>query len=115
MHMKCNTKFVNINSHIVKIDSVKRVDISTLFTESIIVVLEDNSEHLVSGFAALEILYLICPSVLEGNQNIRFKKHMWAIHNLFAHPLMQILAWFRLYKQAIWIHNITVPNPRGFK
>jgi hypothetical protein len=45
----------------------------------------------------------------------RSKEHMWAIHNLFAHPLMQILAWFRLYKQAIWIHNITVPKPRGFK
>ncbi len=113
--MKSTANFVNINSQIVKLNDIKKIDLSNLKTETIIVTMEDGEQYSVDGFAALELIYFLKPSVLEGNKDIRFKKHMWAIHNIFAHPLMQILAWFKLYTQAIWIHDITVPNPKGFK
>lgn len=113
--MKSTVKFVNINSQIVKLNDIKKIDLSLLKTETIIVTMEDGEQHSVDGFAALELIYLLKPSILEGNPDIRFKKHMWAIHNIIAHPLMQILAWLKLYVQAIWIHDVTVPKPKGFK
>jgi hypothetical protein len=64
----------------------------------------------VSGFPALELVWAIKPGALEGKR-IKFHKHSWAIHNLVAHPAMQLLAFIHCYKAAMWIHDITVPKP----
>lgn len=113
--MESTGNFVNINSQIIRRESIDKIDLSNLKSETIDVYLTNGECFEVSGFPALEIIWLIKPSVLEGNKDIKFKKNTWVIHNLFAHPIMQILAWFKLYKQAIWIHDITVPKPIGFK
>lgn len=34
----------------------------------------------------------------------------WAIHNLVAHPLSEILYWLRLERIGNWIHDKTVPE-----
>lgn len=103
--------FVKLNTLIVSIDEIKSVNISEINTETIFVELWDDTIHPVTGFAALEIVWLLKPSALEGNNHIKWKKHMWAVHNIIAHPLMQILAWLRLYQLAIKIHDDTVPKP----
>ncbi|RWZ87308.1 MAG: hypothetical protein EO766_12345 [Hydrotalea sp. AMD] len=113
--MESTVNFVNINSQIVKLNDIVKIDLSKFKSETIDVYLIDNQVIEVTGFPALELIWLIKPSVLEGKTNIRFKKNSWVIHNLIAHPLMQILAWFKMYKQAIWIHDITVPKPIRFK
>lgn len=64
----------------------------------------------VSGFGGQELIYRLRPSALEGKR-FKWRKHMWAIHNIFGHPLMQILAWMRCYKAAMWIHDVTTPQP----
>jgi hypothetical protein len=33
----------------------------------------------------------------------------WAIHNLVAHPLMEILHWFGCDDWGEWLHDRTVP------
>ena len=108
--------FVKLNNQtLVPISDIVKVDISDLVSETIIVHLKDGSNEHVIGFFALELIWMLKPSLLEGNLTVKWNKHMWAIHNIIAHPLMQILSWFRLYEQAIWIHDITVPKPIKFK
>lgn len=65
----------------------------------------------VEGLDAIEIVMKAKASLIEGKR-FKFHKGMWIIHNMVAHPLMQILALMRLFKLAIWIHEITVPKPR---
>ena len=107
--------FVDIGSQIILLSDIHKIDLSKLISETIDVTLVSGEVVEVTGFPALQLLYLVSPSTLEGKPNIRFKKHYWAIHNIVAHPLMQILAWCKCYKQAMWIHNVTVPTPIGFK
>jgi hypothetical protein len=108
--------FVKINNRtLVPITDIINVDISELMSETVVVTLKDGSIEHVIGFFALELIWLLKPSLLEGNTGVKWNKHMWVIHNIIAHPLMQILAWFKLYEQAIWVHDITVPKPIGLR
>jgi len=34
----------------------------------------------------------------------------WAIHNIIAHPLSEILYWTGLKTWADWIHDNTIPD-----
>jgi hypothetical protein len=108
--------FVKLNNRtLVPINRIINVDLSELVSETVIVTLDDGSIEHVIGFFALELIWLLKPSLLEGNTDVKWSKHMWWFHNIFAHPIMQVLAWLRLYKQAIWLHDITVPKPIGLK
>ncbi len=49
--------------------------------------------------------------VIESKR-LRWARHAWATHNLMGHPLMQVLAFFRLYRQAMRVHDATVPRPK---
>lgn len=106
-----NTQVIHLNERLVPVNKVTNVDLSLIKTETIFVELDDETVHEITGFAAIEIIWLLKPSALEGTRYAKWKKHTWAIHNLIAHPIMQILAWFKLYKWAIHIHDITVPKP----
>ncbi len=33
----------------------------------------------------------------------------WAVHNLIAHPVSEILYWVSLHKFSKWIHDETIP------
>lgn len=107
--------FVKINDQLMHYDQIKKVELSELATETVVVYCADGSEHTVTGFPALELAWLLKPSALEGRRDIKWKKHYWAIHNLFAHPIMQLLAFAKLYRQAIYVHEVTVPKPIGYK
>ena len=107
--------WVRVGDKIVLVSDIKSVEISQLITEIVEVELKDGTKDHLMGFAALELVWLLKPSALEGNPGIKWKKHMWAIHNLFGHPVLQLLAWVNQYKWAIWIHDITVPKPIGYK
>lgn len=107
--------WVAVGCTLIPVTDIRKVEYSRLASETVTVTLIDGTVTDVTGFQALELIWLLKPSALEGNNNIKWKKHMWAIHNLIAHPLMQLLAWCRLYKQAIQIHDDTVPKPIGYK
>lgn len=107
--------FVKLDNRIVPISEIIDIDISEVHTETVIVSLMDGSTSIVTGFFAVELVWLLKPSALEGNNKIKWKKNVWAVHNLIAHPFMQIFAWCKWYKLAIWLHEITVPKPIGVK
>jgi len=64
------------------------------------------------GFDAVEAVMLTRASALEGRR-LRWRKGAWALHNVLAHPLMQILAWLGFTRLAIRLHDATTPTPRG--
>lgn len=109
-------RLVKLNDILVDIDSIVKVDMKNINLQEIYVTIKDDPVSIkLTGFDVLELLWLIKPSTLEGNPDIRFVKHSWSIHNLIAHPIMQILSYLRLYKWAIFVHDITIPKPQGFK
>jgi hypothetical protein len=65
----------------------------------------------VQGFFAIELVYKLKPSALEGNWKSWYKGS-WIIHNIVAHPLMQLFALIGKTDWAIWIHDVTVPTPK---
>lgn len=72
---------------------------------------DQNSQSLVWGQAAIDLAMRFGPQVLEGNPEFKFAKRAWMFHNLVAHPVMQILALFGLYKLGLKIHDATIPRP----
>lgn len=54
----------------------------------------------------------LCPAAVEGKR-LRWARHVWAVHNLLGHPLLQVAAWLKLHKLGFWLHDSTVPRPLG--
>ena len=106
---------VNLNKRIVAIDQIAEIDIRDFSNGFVSVYLKDNSVELVDAFFAVELVWLLSPSALEGDNRIKWKKHAWAIHNFVGHPIMQLLAYAKQYKLAIWMHDITIPKPTSLK
>lgn len=63
----------------------------------------------ISGYGGEELIQMLRPTALEGKR-YEWRKHAWAIHNIIGHPVMQLLAWMRLYKAAMWVHDVTAPR-----
>jgi len=101
----------------VRIKDIKYIDYSMFSDLQTIRLRIDGKDgwEIASDFNALMLVYAVTPTWLEGKPFIKWKKNSWAVHNLFAHPLMQILAFFKLYKLAMKVHHSTVPRPIGFK
>lgn len=104
---------VKAGEQLIPIRLVDRIDISNIEAGEVLVISE-GVEHVARGFDAIEACMLFKPSALEGRR-LKWNKGAWAFHNIFAHPAMQLLAWLRCYKTAIWLHDTTTPQPRGFK
>ena len=101
--------FVKLDNSTIRLDTIEAIYDSQI-ENWFIVVKHKHGEDTVSGFFAVELLWLLKPSALEGKR-LFWKKNIWIIHNILAHPLMQILAFFKCYKLAMWIHDSTVPKP----
>jgi hypothetical protein len=103
--------FAHYNSKIVNTHIIDNVTCDDFVKYNVVHVHYRNGEmEAVTGAEAVNLIMLLCPTVLEG---VRAKhiKHSWAVHNLFGHPLMQIFTWLHLTKLALWIHDTTVPEP----
>lgn len=99
---------------IVRSVDVKYVDISNIEQQSIVAYVDGLPPLTITGIAALEFVWMLKPSVLEGKK-LTWHKNAWVMHNLVAHPIMQLLAFVRAYSWAIWIHDVTIPKPIGVK
>lgn len=95
-------------------DNVLAIDTSELEQLKITVITKTHGDVVITGIPALEAVMAYKPSALE-NRRLKWAKHMWSIHNLVGHPLMQILSYLKFYKTAIRVHDATVPRPRGRK
>ncbi|MGZ8924504.1 MAG: hypothetical protein ACXW2E_01340 [Nitrososphaeraceae archaeon] len=108
-------QFLYVNNKLIKVNEIKEINLSQIKSHTITLHYKNGNIEELSGFPAVELIWLLKPSVLEGNNSVKWKKNAWVIHNIVAHPLMQFLAWLGLYKQAIWVHDVTVPKPIDIK
>jgi hypothetical protein len=103
--------FVHFNKQIVNTSIIECVTCDDFVNHNTIHVHYFNGDiETVEGAEALNVIMRLCPAVLEG-MRAKHIKHSWAIHNLIAHPLMQILTWLHLTKLALWVHDVTIPKP----
>jgi hypothetical protein len=107
-------QFIKAGDIIIPLSSVQSVDISRLESCGVAVILHANGTAEAREFDAFEAVMLVHPSALEGRR-LRWAKHAWAFHNLVAHPLMQVMVWCGFKRQAIWLHDVTVPKPTGLR
>lgn len=109
-------QFFNVGNQVYPISRILKIDCGNIEELSIEVyvsypdALEAIEKVSVEGINAIDLLLLVKPSALEG-RHLRFIRHSWFIHNMFGHPLMQILAVLGLRKWAMWMHEATVPRP----
>ena len=107
--------FVLTDSGILRFEDITSVDMREIDKAHATATDRNGTAYQFTGIAALELVWTLKPSSLEGNPNIRWAKHSWIVHNLIGHPLMQIVAFFGTYKLAMHIHDSTVPKPKGIK
>ena len=94
--------------------NVLAIDTSDIENLRVVVTTTSHGDVEVTGIQALEAVMAIKPSALE-NRRLRWVKHAWSVHNLIGHPLMQVFAWMRMYRAAMWVHDVTVLMPVGKK
>lgn len=103
--------FIITPTALVHRDRVIYIDLTRVEEAFIVVHYEGKAEE-VTGIQAIDILMQLRPSALEGHR-LRWAKGVWILHNVVAHPVMQVLALLRLYGLAMWIHDVTVPKPKS--
>lgn len=103
--------FVKAGNDIIPIRDIERIDIARL-EQGVVAVLYKGRMLEAQDFDAFEILMLLHPAAIEGRR-LRWAKNAWAFHNLVAHPLMQLMVWLGFKRQAIRLHDATVPRPLG--
>jgi hypothetical protein len=106
--------WVDIGNRLIPLTSITNVDIRYLQYGWIYITLDTKEKHTVSGLNAIEIVYLLKPSAMEGKR-LKWTRNAWVFHNFIGHPVVQILAWMGFKKQAIQFHDWTTPKPLGFK
>jgi hypothetical protein len=106
--------FIKIQNKIYNIDSIESINAANMDKLWLTVYFKDSTYIHVSGLEAIEVIMATKPSFFEG-QRLKFPKRKWILHNLVAHPLMQILALLGFRKQGLWLHEVTVPKPLGLK
>jgi hypothetical protein len=96
---------------LIPIANIHHIDIAEVTREVVLIVTQDGSVYKATGVDAIEAVWLLKPSALEGRR-LKWRKHAWAYHNLVGHPVMQIMAWLGFHKAAIKFHDDTTPMPR---
>jgi hypothetical protein len=105
--------YIIAGDHLIAIADIRVVDFTQIENLHIIIYVDDQ-EFVVEGIQAIDCLMQLRPSALE-NRRLRWAKNAWVVHNLIGHPVMQVLAFFRKYDWAMWVHDKTVPRPKGAK
>lgn len=106
--------FVKAGDILIATEDISYIDCADIENLKIKIILKSGKEILSEDIQALELIMQLKPSMFEGKRLV-WPKFMWFIHNIFGHPLTQILALLKLYKLAFWIHDVTVPKPLGKK
>lgn len=107
--------FFKYKNKLVNIDQVLQFEFDTLpETKKFYcrIFFKDQTTVMLWDQEALDLAMRFGPHVLEGNPQFKFARHQWAFHNLIAHPLMQILAFFGLTRLGLRVHDATIPHPR---
>ena len=104
--------FVRVGEALIPDERIVSVDLSCLAEAQVSITLDNQIEYVVYGHDAIDFVMRTRPEALEGRR-LSWARHAWAIHNLVAHPALQIFHWLGMTKLGLWVHDITVPRPRG--
>jgi hypothetical protein len=107
-------RFIKAGDTLIPLQDVESVDIGNIAQGSLRVTYGGGKTAEARDFDAFEIVMLLHPAALEGRR-LRWEKNAWALHNLVAHPLMQLMVWLGFRRQAIRLHDATVPRPVGLR
>jgi hypothetical protein len=97
-----------------RLDDVTSADFSRIEELYATVTLRNGQTFECHDIDALELAFAIKPSAVEGKR-LRYAKNAWLVHNLVGHPVMQLLAIFKRYRWAFWVHDATAPRALGSK
>lgn len=103
--------FLAAPDRLIPVDRIRFVDTSELDRLRVRVATDDG-EWTLAGPAAIDAVWQLKPSALEGRR-FRWIRHAWAFHNLVAHPAMQLLAFAGHAKLGVRLHDATIPRPLG--
>lgn len=67
-----------------------------------------NGDFSIISLALIIAISALTLVVMDTTKKKRYKA--WWVHNLFAHPLMEILSWMRLGEYGDWLHDATLPE-----
>lgn len=106
------SQFLKADNKVVSIDAITHADFSNIEQLQVRLFIGKSHFFTATGIDAIEAAMALKPSVLESRR-LRWQRHAWTVHNLVGHPVMQLLAFLRQHKAAMWVHDATVPKPRG--
>lgn len=89
---------------------VSVVDFSEVESLRAKITMKDGQVLYATGPDVIDLAFLTRPSVLEGKR-MRWVRHAWVVHNLVAHPAMQLLAFLGYGRLGVKIHDATIPRP----
>ncbi len=112
---KIYPRFIKTGAVVISTDSVVGIDYKDLDVLEIQITTKEGGVYLAEGIDALEITLLFKPSAVEGLPSIKWQRHVWAMHNLVGHPLMQMMAFVGLTGLGLKIHDMTVPSVKRLK
>lgn len=104
-------RFIRTKTTLVAVDHIVSADYSNIEALQMSIVDLNGDKHTLVGIHALEAAMTLNPGCVEGKR-LKWARHVWAVHNLIGHPVMQVLAWMRCYKLAMRVHDGTVPKPK---
>lgn len=107
-------EFIKAGNLIIPCKAIEHIDLTRLEEGVLRLTHSGGQVAETHDFDTFEILMLLHPAGLEGRR-LRWAKNAWAFHNLVAHPLMQVMVWLGFKKQAIRLHDVTVPKPVGIR
>lgn len=102
--------FLKAGDELIALELVERLDISSVQEDEVSVTHSGGRVATARGFDAIEAVMMTRPSALEGRR-LRWRRGAWAMHNILAHPAMQVLAWMGKGKLGVWLHDATTPTP----
>lgn len=102
-------QFLRTDTAIIAIEDISSIDCSKIEELIVSVKTKQGLTFEATNLNALELVMQTRPSIVEGKR-LKAAKFAWVAHNLLAHPIMQILAFLKLYKWAFWIHEVTIPK-----
>ena len=113
MRKQVAQSFIKAGTDIYPLSAVERLDTSRL-EDGVATLYVVGRQIELSDFDAFEAVLLLKPGALEGRR-LRWPRHVWAFHNLVAHPVMQVLVWLGFRRAGLWVHDMTVPRPLGVR
>ena len=108
-----SSDMVFADGHAIPVHNVHSLDFNEIQNGIVRVTTMDGHIYVARGFEAYRLIIERAPRDMEGKR-LRWAKHSWAVHNLVAHPLLQILAWLGFPKLGMRIHDRTQPIPKEF-